>query len=154
MGKDFVNKQQEVIISQSQIDNYISLLISKIKEVNRPYQCVVGIKNGGLHISQPVAEALNLPHIGIRISYYDGKTKRRTPIVKKGKFNIGDYTSCLIVDDLVDGGLTMLAFEEMYGLRYQDDVAVIHWKEGSAFVPDFYVELKPKGWVVYPWERK
>lgn len=147
-----MDTRQEIIYSQPQIDNYISILTDKIKDAKRPYSCVVGIKNGGIHISRPISEALCLPHIGVRISYYDGKRRRRTPICKKGKFKLNDYSSCLIIDDLIDGGGTLNMFEEMYGLRYQDDVAVLFWNRAGDFVPDFWVAEKPDGWIRFPWE--
>ena len=124
----------------AQIDEMIDNLVGQI---NKQYDQVVGIANGGLYISRKIASALNLPHQSVRISFYD----HAVPIIE---YNSGPIKNCLVVDDLIDGGKTVNKFEEIFGT--ENDVAVLFWNIKSR-KPNYYVQEKPDGvWITFPWE--
>jgi hypoxanthine phosphoribosyltransferase len=126
-----------------QVDIMIAYLASLILPHKSRYQHVVGIANGGLHISKPLAAKLEIPHAEIRISHYNGHTPREIPIIE-GQLPEGP---CLIVDDLIDGGYTMQTCEKHFG---KHDTAVLFWKEGS-YKPTYYLQEKPPLWLNFPW---
>jgi hypoxanthine phosphoribosyltransferase len=126
-----------------QVDLMIERLAQLILPHKNKYQQVVGIANGGLHVSIPLAEKLGLPHASIRISHYKGHIARKVPIIE-GKLPEG---SCLVVDDLIDGGFTMKTLERHFG---HHDTAVLFWQVGS-YVPTYYVTEKPQEWINFPW---
>ena len=138
----------KVYYTEHSINEMIDLLISKILQSQRKFQAVIGIANGGLNISTKVAAGLGLPHSSVHISFYDGTVKRKEPqiiLTDKPTKNV------LIVDDLIDEGNTLKAFDEVYGLE-GNAVAVLFWNKKSFFVPDFYVAEKPNAWIIFPWE--
>lgn len=137
-------------------------LIGKIKHDHINFDSILGIKNGGLHLSQRIAQHFKKPHHSVLISFYDKDDKRlETPRVdnytlleelkskKHGKF--------LFVDDIIDSGSTLRWFMTHTGLERDKDFLVVtmHWcpENSPDLKPHFYVANKHKDeWVVYPWE--
>lgn len=136
-----------MIVSQSEIDNMIQELVRQIQADERRFLRVVGIANGGLPVSKPLAVALDLPHESVRISHYDGQILRPVPIIEG---RLSQSTDNLVVDDLIDKGWTYNTFDKHYGLE-GNAVAVLFWNPIGP-KPDFYVEKKPTAWIVFPWE--
>jgi hypoxanthine phosphoribosyltransferase len=135
----------EMYLDQEEIDEMICDLIHQVQNSGKKFSCVVGIANGGLHISIPVAAALGLKHKSVYISYYEKKHKREKPIVR-GSF-LG--SNCLVIDDLTDTGKTLDSFRERFGSNH--DFAVLFW-DTKTQKPEFYVKEKPPNWIVFPWE--
>jgi hypoxanthine phosphoribosyltransferase len=119
-------------------------LIRQVKESGLKFDVVVGIKNGGLHVSELIAEALKLPHQTVHISHYEGKR-----VLKNIDYN-SDVLNTLVVDDLVDTSETMKLFHHHFCLSACS--AVLFWKKDCGYKPTFYAMEKPKGWIVFPWE--
>ena len=135
-------------ITQCEIDDMTNVLISQIRESKRVFQGVIGIANGGLHISHKIAEALNLDHSIAQISCYEGQNFRNN-------IQVGDLPPLLenqlVIDDLIDTGKTFEFFDELYGVQ-NHAIAVLFWQNGSFQKPDFFVKEKPPQWIVFPWE--
>lgn len=131
---------------KSTIDSMIDLLINKIKSSGRQYSCVVGIREGGLNVSVPVARALCLPHHSVHISFYD-RENAVGGLVSRDDFVWRE--NCLVVDDLIDDGKTIECFKCNFG---EADVAVLFWHENCRVIPEYYVSVKPPVWVKFPWE--
>jgi hypoxanthine phosphoribosyltransferase len=123
----------------------VELMIERLAQMidSTKYDSVVGIAFGGLNVSMPLAQKLGLPHFSVRISHYNGRVPRETPIVE-GQLPVG---KCLVVDDLIDDGFTMRTFEKYFG---KCDTAVLLWKVGS-YMPTYYAVEKPQEWVNFPW---
>jgi hypoxanthine phosphoribosyltransferase len=150
-------------ISEKDFDSLLFRIIDTTFQYKDKFNFVVGIKNGGLNISVPLAEDLKLPHQSIHISFYNGEEKMNSPVISSNdlprilsmKQKIGG--PFLWVDDIIDSGSTLQWFLDYTGLKMGKDfyVATLHWcKENSPNLqPNFYVELKDKrDWIVYPWE--
>lgn len=135
------------------------VLMEKLNDHKHKFDFVLGIRNGGLNISNPIAKQFNKPHHSVRISFYDGEQRLEIPQVDdwdKLKF-LQTAGKFLWVDDIIDSGSTLRWFIGHTGLKIDKNfmVATIHWcKENSPDLqPNFYVELKDKNdWIVYPWE--
>jgi hypoxanthine phosphoribosyltransferase len=138
-----------VYLTHSDIADMIGNLTRQILDSKRRFHQVVGIANGGLPVSRPLAAALALPHTSVRISHYNKDLPRDTPIVK-GK--LIQPTNNLIVDELIDRGWTYNTFDEHFGLE-GNAMAVLLWNPNGP-KPDFYVAEKPNAWVVFPWEKE
>jgi len=135
-------------INQHEVDRLIDILATKILASGRKFKWIVGIKNGGLKISVPLAKKLDLPHHAIWISWYDGHNRRRIPIVNGF---LVEATGNLIVDNLIDGGATIHTFDQYFKLK-GNAVAVLYWNVLSYIVPDYYASEKPNDWIQWPWE--
>jgi len=131
--------------TKPQIDDLIQRLLDKIVASGKKYDYVVGIRNGGIHVSVPLAKALGVPHKTVLISNYD-----RSGIIERDDFIW--KPNGLLVDDLIDSGLTISLFKSNFGSA---DVAVLLWKQNASYYrqePEFFAEVKPSEWVVFPWE--
>jgi len=124
----------------------IASLIENIKSSGKQYSCVVGIREGGINVSVPVARALCLPHHSVHISFYDRQNAVGGLVSSDGFIW---QQNCLVVDDLIDGGKTIECFKSNFG---EADVAVLFWHETCHVIPEYYVHVKPPSWVVFPWE--
>lgn len=139
----------KLYLTQHDIDDMIEDLVYQIEELDkRKWSRVVGIANGGLPVSKPLAEALGLFHESVRISHYDEKILRDTPIIEG---QLSQPTNNLIVDDLIDEGWTINTFNKHFGLE-GNAVAVLLWNPVGP-KPDFYVEKKPDAWITFPWNE-
>lgn len=134
--------------NQDQINIMINKLAELIRPDRRQFTNIVGIANGGLHVSIPLALKLNLTHSSVRISHYDGRRPRNVPIVE-GK--LPQATGNLIVDDLIDGGFTMHTFDRHFGLD-GNATAVLFAFKGSGYKPTYFVQEKADEWLVFPWD--
>ena len=145
--KGTVQTESDINRMQGQIMNMLST-VSAAADGNLTVEAEVTADALG-----SLADAFNMPHETVRISHYDGEIYRDKPIVDD-TFRLHEGEKYLIVDDLVDGGSTMLTFKEHFGIREQDAVAVLFWYPKGKFKPDYYVRKKPEEWLVFPWEVK
>ncbi|MCK9458158.1 MAG: phosphoribosyltransferase domain-containing protein [Proteobacteria bacterium] len=135
----------KLYVSQKEIDQAIDNLLYQIRQSEQHYKYVVGIRNGGVNVSEPIAKALGLPHKSVGISCYGDSKVLHEPIISD---DFQWEPDGLLVDDLIDSGRSVIAFKAHFG---EADVAVVFWKEGT-IIPDYYVYKKPHHWVVFPWE--
>ena len=141
---------EKIYLSKSDVDVLISQLISKIVASSRSFKRVIGIANGGLNVSIPIAKALGLDPRAVRISCYEDTGRRSEPLIEDIDFPV---EGSLIVDDLIDGGTTFKTFESTFGMK-KCSIAVLFWNFYSRFYPDYYVKEKPNAWLIFPWERQ
>lgn len=137
-------------VSQNFVDRSIVWLAKYIGLSQPPFDRVIGIANSGLHISEPLAWLLNLPHASVRISHYNGTIKRAKPIIEG---SLEQPTNNLIVDDMIDGGSTVRTFDEHFGLK-GNALAVLWWNSESSVIPHFYLYKKPPEWLILPWDEE
>jgi hypoxanthine phosphoribosyltransferase len=145
---------QYLLVSQDEVDTYIYQLIHLVRWC-KP-NAIVGICNGGLHVSYPIAEFFNIPHFNLHINLYNNQVKRNAPIINESDIaTIQPITgNLLIVDDLVDGGTTMaLAVKHLTAPNKRLITAVLYWNKSGCIKPNFYVVEKPNAWLVFPWEK-
>lgn len=157
----------KIYITQQQFQRYLFLLMDKIKDSGMMFDVVVGIENGGLNISVPVAQELQLPHESIKISWYDGETKGDRPTIDVHGFDLNKYKSCLFIDDIVDTGATVKSIQWLWALRPEDAFATLFIKRDLCFYSEyiihnkiygdtiFYVQIVPSDtWIVFPWGQE
>jgi GTP cyclohydrolase IA len=110
----------KIYYTWDQFDDEIKRLAELIQAADCDLKSIYGIPKGGAPVAVALSRLLDLP----LVSQPDQCT--------------------LIVDDLVDSGVTMARFESNW-------TATLHCKPHSPR-PDFVVETVD-GWVVYPWEE-
>ena len=116
-------------ISSQEFHELILKLIDKLPKDK--YKFVYAIPRGGLIIGVYVSHYLNIPLI-------------------VGKYHPSELCiETLIVDDLVDTGITLKEF-----LDSGFDIAVLQYKPRSSIIPTYYVEERSnEEWITYPFER-
>lgn len=143
------NHIEKVYFSEEDIDQMTSELIAKIQASGEHFSLVIGIKNGGIPISTKISQALGVGHATVRISHYEGTQFRDRPLIEEPE-HCHMPGHILVVDDLVDTGVTISTFHHYFGGNSM--VAVLFWNKAAEQRPDFYVKEKPNAWVVFPWE--
>jgi hypoxanthine phosphoribosyltransferase len=142
---------KKIFITQKNIDQLIKVLQNKIIKANIKFDTIIGIANGGLHISRPLAEYFSIPHISVYISCYDDDHLRDKIVIDKNQLTIKPH-NCLIIDDIADTGSTLDIFHKTWGLT-NNYIGVLYWNKQSKIIPDFYASIKPNNWLIFPWEQ-
>lgn len=149
----------KIYIGYSEFGDKLIQLYHKILRGGKPSK-IVGIANGGLNISKPMAEWLGVHHMSISIHFYNEELKllnrphfADVPEIPK------DWTNLLIVDDIIDSGTTVQYFQKYSGLKHKINfrIACLHWYPDGKYKikPDYYIDKKPKNsWIIYPWEKE
>lgn len=142
----------KVYVEQETVDEMIASLCDKIEAAELPINKIVGIANGGLNVSIPLAKMLRIPHQQLRISFYEGDF-----IFEEQSFVHEDDDVILLVDDLIDSGKTIGFFNDKYHTCQGQNlyVASLFFKfDNDHFqYANFYAEDKPEGWCIFPWEN-
>ena len=113
-----------------------------------PWHRIVAVTRGGLVPAAIVARELDLRLIDtVCIASYD-ETRQGKVTVLKGVD--GDGSGSLIIDDLVDTGLTARAVREMLPKAH---FATIYAKPaGRPMVDTFVTEVSQDTWILFPWD--
>jgi hypoxanthine phosphoribosyltransferase len=143
--------------------NDIFRLCKQIVDSKGSFDFVIGIARGGLPPSFFVSKALKVP-IALMISKrYPDEASGQNAILKKPLFS--KYLASLskiegqgiLVDDLVDGGETLI-----YGIEYLQKeyprielkTAVLYKKVHAKIAPDFYVAELPAEWIMFFYDEE
>jgi xanthine phosphoribosyltransferase len=113
-----------------------------------PWEKIVAVTRGGLVPAAIVARELDLRLIDtVCIASYDESRQGRLTVLKSVA---GDGTGVLIIDDLVDTGVTAKAVREMLPKAH---FATIYAKPaGRPMVDTFVTEVSQDTWILFPWD--
>lgn len=115
-----------------------------------PWKSIVAVTRGGLVPAAIVARELDLRLIDtVCIASYDDRSQGKLTILKQVP---GDGTGVLIIDDLVDTGVTARAVREMLPKAH---FATIYAKPaGRPMVDTFVTEVSQDTWILFPWDTE
>lgn len=139
----------------------IEELALKIADSNLQFDQLLCLARGGLRIGDVLSRILKLPLATLAISSY-----RENSGLTQGTLETAQHISMtgrglsgriLVIDDLVDSGLTLKAtlayLREHHPLVQEVKSAVIWYKASSPIAPDFFVEyLTHNPWIHQPFE--
>lgn len=128
------------------------MLAHKIMDLGKTWKGIVAITRGGLIPSSIIARELDLRVVeSICVISYDDRTQGKPNVVKDvQKDLIGDGDGWLIIDDLVDSGVTARLVK---GLLPQGHLATVYAKpEGEPAVDTFAVPVPQNMWLLFPWD--
>jgi xanthine phosphoribosyltransferase len=113
-----------------------------------PFKGIVAVTRGGLVPAAIVARELDIRLVDtICIQSYDDRSQGRLEILKPVS---GDGQDLLIIDDLVDTGITAKAVREMLPKAH---FATIYAKPaGRPQVDTFVTEVSQDTWILFPWD--
>jgi xanthine phosphoribosyltransferase len=117
-----------------------------------PFKGVVAVTRGGLIPAAIVARELELRLVeSVSVATYDEES-RGEPVVTKHPTAAGDGTGFLIVDDLVDSGLTAKVVRNLLPKAH---FAVVYAKPaGKPVVDSFVTEVSQDTWILFPWDTE
>ena len=140
----------------------IERLCLAIHESGWKFDQILCLARGGLRVGNVVSRIFDLPLAILATSSY-----REAGGTKQGELDIAEYITMsrgtfggrvLLVDDLVDSGMTLEKVGKHLKRRFPEvsevRSAVIWWKGSSKVEPDYYVEHLPNNpWIHQPFEE-
>lgn len=128
------------------IENLVKKTALKIKKINKKYDLIIGIKNGGIIPAILISRELDINDI-------EFITIRKNKIFKFNKFH-KDKKYLLIIDEIYDTGKTFSIVNE-YFKRFEYDYACLISRyripDNNKIVTGKV--LNHKRWIVFPWEN-
>jgi xanthine phosphoribosyltransferase len=119
-----------------------------------PFKGIVAVTRGGLVPAAIVARELNLRLIDTVCCSTYNKLDRGTAVevIKRSEAEGDKGKDWLIVDDLVDTGVTALSVREMLPAAH---FATIYAKPAGRPTVDTYVtEVSQDTWILFPWDQE
>ena len=119
--------------------------------LERPsWRMLVAVTRGGLVPAAIVARELDLRLVDtLCIASYDDRSRGAPEVLKAA--GAGDGDGVLVVDDLVDTGVTARV---MRGLLPKAHFATVFAKpEGRPLVDTFVAEVGQDTWITFPWDQ-
>ncbi len=117
-----------------------------------PFQGIVAITRGGLIPAAIVARELEcrLVETVSVVSYAGEEGTQQAPVVLKAPAAAGDGQGFLVIDDLVDTGVTAALVR---GLLPGGHFACLYAKPaGRPAVDSFVAEVSQDTWILFPWD--
>ena len=113
-----------------------------------PFEGIVAVTRGGLVPAMIVARELDIRRIDtVCVASYDDRTQREAQVLKGLS---GDGEGLLIVDDLVDTGVTARIVRAMLPKAH---FATVYAKPaGRPLVDSFVTLVSQDTWILFPWD--
>jgi uncharacterized protein len=152
---------KDLYVDWEEYHRLIERLGLAIYESGWHFDSLLCLARGGLRVGDIMSRVYDMPLAILAASSYREAAGR-----SQGNLDIGEYItmthgalrgSLLLVDDLVDSGITLSRVVEHLKQRYpaitEVRTAVIWYKACSSFKPDYYVEYLPTNpWIHQPFE--
>ncbi len=151
---------KDLYISWTEYHQKIEQLAIKIYQSGWSCDRIVCLAKGGLRVGDILCRLFDQPLAILSSASYRGKT--RGEIVFSEHLSMTESTltgKVLLVDDLVDSGVSLSEAIAWLKKRYGDQIteiktAVIWYKASSAIAPDYYTDyLKDNPWIHQPFEK-
>jgi uncharacterized protein len=152
----------DLYISWSDYHQKIERLAAIIHQSGWQFNQILCLARGGLRVGDILSRIYNQPLAILAISSYGGTNQQQRGAITFSRdltmttANLGSRV--LIVDDLVDSGVTLKKsldwLDRTYGFYIEEvRTAVLWYKACSIFKPDFFVEYLPENpWIHQPFE--
>lgn len=152
----------EIFVTWTDYHQKIEYLAKQIYDSGWEFNQVICLAKGGLRVGDIIARIYDVPLAILATSSYGGaKGQTRGAItfaqdLTKTTANLGSHV--LLVDDLVDSGITLqkslVWLDRRYGFYIEEvRTAVLWYKDCSVIKPDYYVDFLPDNpWIHQPFE--
>lgn len=151
----------DLYVDWNEYHRLVERLCLLIHESDWRFDSLLCLARGGLRVGDVISRVYDVPLAILAASSY-----RAAAGTRQGQLDIGEYITMtsdalhgnlLLVDDLVDSGITMARVVEHLKSRYtaveEIKTAVIWYKACSVFRPDYFVEHLPTNpWIHQPFE--
>ena len=158
-----MSNKTDLYISWEDYDRLIEAVAINIYQSHWVFNQIVCLAKGGLRIGDTLSRLFDCPLAILSVSSYSGPNNQQRGRIIFGRDltmttpNLGSQV--LIVDDLVDSGITLERSIDWlkchYGF-YLEEVrtAVLWYKSSSIYQPHYYVDyLEDSPWIHQPFEK-
>lgn len=153
---------RDLYMSWDQYHGLIEALALKVYQSGYRFDTLLCLARGGLRVGDVISRMFEMPLAILAASSY-----REAAGMKQGNLDIAQYITTtggelrgrvLLVDDLVDSGVTLERVIDHLKRRFPDIVelrtAVLWQKASSQFKPDYCVQYLPTSpWIHQPFEE-
>jgi hypoxanthine phosphoribosyltransferase len=155
------SEPQKLILSWEDFETLNRALAKKIYESGWDFDQIVCIARGGMFIGDPLSRIFQKPLAVISASSYrgEGATTQSELVISEriAMTTPGLLNRILLVDDLVDSGVTLsrvkAAIQERYPNIEEIKTAVLWRKTGTQYEADYFVdEVHKDTWIMQPFE--
>ena len=153
----------ELYVSWDRYHQNIETLAAKIYHSNWEFNQIVCLARGGLRIGDILSRIYSKPLAILIAASYGGSDNRIRGQIKFSQHlaNLEESlgSKILLVDDLVDSGISLRESINWLKTNYKDGIqeirtAVIWYKKCSIYQPDYYVSyLEDNPWIHQPFEK-
>lgn len=148
-----MSKANLVHPSWYQVDKGAAYLSLKVAQDDFHPMAIIGLARGGLVPAVIMSHLLQVKMFPVSYSSKKGNGEYKEYENRLPTFPI--TWDLLIVDDICDTGYTMREVAHTYKESgHNVRTAVLYYKEGSVFLPDFIWQSLPldANWIEFPWE--
>lgn len=152
---------QDLYVTWDDYHRLIEQLTLQVYESGYCFDCLLCLARGGLRVGDVISRTYDMPLAILAASSY-----REAAGTQRGELDIapyitmtgnGLYGKVLLVDDLVDSGLTLARvithLKQRYPTITEVRSAVLWYKAVSQYKPDYYVQYLPTSpWIHQPFE--
>jgi uncharacterized protein len=149
-------------VAWEQYHRLVERLALQVHESGYEFESLLCLARGGLRVGDVFSRIFDVPLAILAASSYRAAAGR-----EQGRLDIAQFITStggelrgrlLLVDDLVDSGVTLARVIEHLKARYSQiseiRTAVLWYKSVSSFKPDFFVEyLEGSPWIHQPFEE-
>ena len=134
-------------VSWDELHRHARALAWRLLELG-PWQGIIAVTRGGLVPAAIIARELDIRLVDtVCIASYEDRAQGAVQIIKRVA---GDGAGFLIIDDLVDTGITARAVREMLPKAH---FATVYAKPAGRPTVDTYVtEVSQDTWILFPWD--
>ena len=152
----------DLYISWTEYHQKIETLATQIYQSSWEFDAIVCIAKGGLRVGDVLCRIFDKPLAIISTASYQGENNQT-----RGKIVVSQHLAMieenltgkiLLVDDLVDSGISLQVVQDWLTENYGQDIteiktAVLWYKSCSISKPDFFVDyLEDNPWIHQPFE--
>ena len=133
------------------VETAIDQLVISIEKDEHGFDTILAIARGGLVPAAMLSHRLEIKEIKcVHASYYKGTERKIALHLLYPIPHLKETAQVLIVDDIVDTGITLwTVFNNVNNYRKS---AVLVQKTNASIWPDYCPNVEVK-WVVFPWEK-
>ncbi len=156
------NDDENLWVSWDEYHRLVELLAIAVHDSGWKFDRILCLARGGLRVGDQLSRIYNLPLAVLATSSY-----REAAGMLQGELDIAQYVTMargelsgnvLLVDDLVDSGVTLARVQQHLNARYPAVTAVrsaVLWYKGCSQVkPDYFVQYLPSNpWIHQPFEE-
>ena len=141
-------------ISWTEYGDLADALAEKVRSSGISFDLIIGVARGGIPVAMVVSDHVDVPIDIINVKSYTGIGERGSPTILTTLTEKVEGKNVLLVDDLVDHGLTVHTVREYLEEQKPKRLltAVLFKKPWSKAEPDYFLEVVDK-WIVFPWEH-
>lgn len=146
---------QELVFTWEQFWQYCHDVTDKIIKDKREYSQIICILRGGFYLGDYLSRRLNIPLSAIVAKSYSEENQQENLLLGQLSYLHPPTGQVLLVDDLLDTGVTMMKVKEIIESQWQVtvDTAVIWQKSHSQCQADYFYQITPaNAWIVQPFD--